>query len=47
LVQIAMIDLVVQLRATESVDALRKLANDQNLDAAVRQRAQWGLDQLS
>jgi hypothetical protein len=47
LVQIAMIDLVVELRETQSLNALRKLANDQNLNEAVRQRAEWGLNQLS
>jgi hypothetical protein len=47
LVQIAMIDLVVELRETQSVNALRRLANDQNLNEAVRQRAEWGLNQLS
>ena len=47
LVQIAMIDLVVELGEKRSLNALRNLANDQDLNDAVRQRAQWGLSQLS
>jgi len=47
LVQIAMIDLVVELHEAQSVTALHKLADDENVDAAVRRRAEWGLSQLS
>jgi hypothetical protein len=47
LVEIAMIDLVVELRETQSVNALRRIATDETLDSAVRQRAEWGLSQLS
>jgi uncharacterized protein (UPF0147 family) len=47
LVQIAMIDLVVELREKRSVNALRKIVADQNVNAAVRQRAEWGLGKLS
>ena len=35
------------LRDTESIDVLRRLAADAAVDDAVRQRAQWGVDQLS
>jgi hypothetical protein len=47
LVQIALIDLVVELKETESVGALRKLADDVTVNDIVRQRARWGLEQLS
>ena len=47
LVQIALIDLVLQAAGRESADALRQLSQDAMLDAAVRARAAWGLQQVS
>jgi len=46
LVQIALIDLLVQIDARQSVELLRRLANDGKVNQAVRQRASWGLQQL-
>ena len=46
LVQIALIDLMVQLREPTSRDALRRLIDDQQADTAVRDRAAWGLQQI-
>jgi HEAT repeat len=46
LVQIALIDLLVQLREPTSRDALRRLIDDQQADMAVRDRAAWGLQQI-
>ncbi len=47
LVQIAVIDLLVQLQERQSIDVLKRLTRDQELNQAVRQRAQWGLQKLS
>jgi hypothetical protein len=47
LVQIALIDLVVEIREKQSADALRRLAEDATVNQAVRQRAQWGLQRLT
>jgi hypothetical protein len=47
LVQIALIDLVLQAAGRESADALRQLSQDAMLNAAVRARAAWGLQQVS
>ncbi len=47
LVQIALIDTMVQLREHRAVDVLRGLAADANANKAVRQRATWGIQQLS
>jgi putative zinc finger protein/HEAT repeat protein len=46
LVQIALIDLLVQLREPASREAMKKLADDERVDTAVRDRAAWGLQQL-
>jgi hypothetical protein len=46
LVQIALIDAMVHLREHRSVAALRHLAEDRQLNQAVRERAEWGLQQL-
>ena len=46
LVQIGLIDLLVGRNESEVVPALRKLTQDQQVNPAVRQRAQWGLNQL-
>ena len=46
LVQIALIDLLVDLRDANAVQHLRKFQQTPNLNPAVRQRAEWGLRQL-
>jgi hypothetical protein len=46
LVQIALIDFIVEKNGREAVDALRRLSMDDMLDAAVRARAQQGLQQI-
>jgi hypothetical protein len=46
MVQIALIDLAVDLREKESIAALRHLAEDQQSDAFVRDHAQRGLAEL-
>jgi hypothetical protein len=47
LVQIALIDAVVHMRDNTAATELRKLTGDREVNAAVRQRAQWGLQKLS
>jgi hypothetical protein len=47
LVQISLIDLMVALQERRSLQILRQLTNDEKLNQAVRQRAEWGLKQLS
>ena len=47
LVQIALIDAVVHMRDNTAATELRKLTGDQEVNAAVRQRAQWGLQKLT
>lgn len=47
LVQIALIDLIVELRERQSAEVLRRLADDGNINQAVRERARWGLQRLS
>lgn len=46
LVQIALIDLMVELREPESVGALKKLKEDTSANEAVRERAGWALQRL-
>lgn len=46
LVQIAIIDLLAQLRDRESVSMLERLAQDGQVNPAVRQRANWGVRQI-
>jgi hypothetical protein len=46
MVQAALVNLVVDLRESESIDTLRQLSTDPNLDVAVRERALKGLEQL-
>jgi len=46
LVQIALIDLLVQINDKEAADALRKLAQNTQLDDAVRQQAASGLQKM-
>lgn len=47
LVQIALIDLFVEMREAEAKDHLRRIEQDQKTNPAVRQRAHWGIQQLS
>lgn len=47
LVQIALIDAVVHMRDNTAATELRKLTGDREVNAAVRQRAQWGLQKLT
>ena len=46
LVQVALIDLLVDLKKKEAAPELRGLAGDQTLDAGVRERATWALEKL-
>jgi hypothetical protein len=46
MVQIALIDLAVDLHETESMGTLRQLTQDQGTDPAVRDRAEKGLEEL-
>jgi HEAT repeat protein len=46
LVQIALIDAVVHMRDNTAATELRQLTGDREVNAAVRQRAQWGLQKL-
>ena len=46
LVQIELINLMVELKERESVSVLRQLSQDQELNPAVRERAEWGLQRL-
>lgn len=47
MVQIALIDLAVDLGEKESVNTLRGFARDQNVDPAVRVRAEKGVEELN
>jgi hypothetical protein len=47
LVQIALIDLVVEIQAKESLDTLRKLTANTAVHEAVRKRAEWGIERLT
>jgi hypothetical protein len=47
LVQIALIDLFVEIRESDAKDHLRRIEQDSKMNPAVRQRAQWGIQQLS
>jgi hypothetical protein len=46
MVQIALIDLAVDLREKESITTLRQLTEDRQVNEAVRERAQKGLAEL-
>jgi hypothetical protein len=46
MVQIALIDLAVDLKEKASIGALRQITQDQKLDGTVRERAQKGLSEL-
>jgi Putative zinc-finger len=47
LVQIALIDLFVEMRESGAKDNLRRIEQDSKANPVVRQRAQWGIQQLS
>lgn len=47
LVQIALIDALVHLRDRSAAGQFRKLTADRELNSAVRQRAQWGIEKLT
>jgi HEAT repeat protein len=47
LVQIALIDLLVELRERRSVEVLRRLVADESVDENVRKRASWALQHVS
>jgi HEAT repeat protein len=47
LVQIALIDALVHLRDRGAAGEFRKLTSDRDINVAVRQRAQWGLEKLN
>jgi hypothetical protein len=46
-VQVALIDLLVDIREKRAVDALKSLMGDQKLDPGVRHKAELGVKQLS
>jgi hypothetical protein len=46
LAQVALIDLVVKSKNRDCASALRRLASRPEADEAVRQRAQWAIDEL-
>jgi hypothetical protein len=46
LVQIALIELLVDLRVTDAAPELKTLAADRAVDASVRERAKWALGKL-
>ena len=46
MVQVALIDLLVDLKEKEAVPELRKLLDEQNIDVGVKQRAQFALGKL-
>jgi hypothetical protein len=47
LVQIALIDLMVDIRERQSIEALKLLIQDKKLNPTVKERAEWGIQQLS
>ena len=46
LVQIALIDLIVEMREKQATAALKQLLGDEKINADVKQRAEWGIQQL-
>lgn len=46
MVQIEIIDLLVAIREKRSINALRQLIQDEKLNSTVKERAEWGLNQL-
>jgi hypothetical protein len=47
LVQIALIDLFVDMRESDAKDHLRRIEQDAHANSSVRKRALWGIQQLS
>jgi anti-sigma factor RsiW len=47
LVQVALIDLLVDLHDSEAVQQLKRFQQDPKVDPTVRKRADWGIQQLS
>ncbi len=47
MVQIALIDLLVAMREHRALQSLKDLLNDQQINEYVRERAEWGIQQLS
>jgi anti-sigma factor RsiW len=47
LVQLALIDVLVNLHESNAVEQLKRLQQEPNLDPTVRRRADWGIRQLS
>jgi len=45
-VQVAVIDLIVELRDTKAIEELQKVQQDPSLNPAVRERAQWAIRKL-
>jgi len=46
MVQVALIDLMVELHDSSVVEQLKRLEQDQSLNPTVRQRAEWGIKKL-
>jgi hypothetical protein len=46
IVQVALIDLLVDLKETEAAPELHRVATDSSTDVGVRQRAEWALERL-
>lgn len=46
LVQIALIDLIVEMREKQAAAALKQLLGNEKINADVKQRAEWGIQQL-
>jgi anti-sigma factor RsiW len=47
MVQVALIDLLVELHDSSAVEPLKRLQQEPNLDPTVRKRADWGIRQLT
>ncbi len=47
MVQIALVDLLVAMREHRALQSLKDLMNDQQINEYVRERAEWGIQQLS
>ncbi len=46
IVQVALIDLLVDLKERDALKELERMASDASIDSDVRQRAQWALEKL-
>ena len=47
MVQIALIDMMVEMREKSAVPHIKKFQESPDLNPTVKQRAQWGIDRLS